>query len=248
MTNIRIPEDFKDKVVVITGASSGIGRAIALEIASRGFLAMYLIGRHRETLNAVARKAGAGNDRIVCLKADLTDMRHIHAIAKRVENESGSVDVLIHSAGTISLGSVETASVEDLDSQFQTNVRAPFLLTKALLPMMKHKNGQIVFINSSAGLSAKRNVSQYSATKHALKALADSLREEINDFGVRVMSIYPGQTNTPMQAKIYKEEEKDFRPERLLQPEDVASVAVHALCMPRTAEVTDIRIRPMLKN
>jgi NADP-dependent 3-hydroxy acid dehydrogenase YdfG len=90
-------------------------------------------------------------------------------------------------------------------------------------------------------------VSQYAATKHALKAIADSLRAEVNTYGVRVLSIYPGRTATPMQAAVYKMEGKTYEPEKLMQPKDVAEVVMDALSLPRTAEVTDIHIRPMNK-
>jgi NADP-dependent 3-hydroxy acid dehydrogenase YdfG len=109
--------------------------------------------------------------------------------------------------------------------------------------------GQIVFINSSVGLSAKRaEIGQYAATKHALKAIADTLREELNPKGIRVLSVYLGRTATPMQKALCHEERKAYHPEMLLQPEDVASVIVHALTLARTAEVTDISIRPMQKS
>jgi NADP-dependent 3-hydroxy acid dehydrogenase YdfG len=89
---------------------------------------------------------------------------------------------------------------------------------------------------------------QYDSTKHALKALADSLRGEINRHGVRVLSVYLGRTASEMQEGIYRMEGRPYRPEILLQPDDVASVVVNALGLPRTAEVTDISIRPMIKS
>jgi NADP-dependent 3-hydroxy acid dehydrogenase YdfG len=134
-----------------------------------------------------------------------------------------------------------------LDRQYRINVRAPYMLTQALLPMLKSRRGQIVFINSSAGLNARANVSQYAATKHALKAVADSLREEINAEGLRVLSVYPGRTATPMQADVHTMEGRAYRPDRLMQPEDVAAVVINALSLPSSAEVTDIHVRPLIK-
>jgi NADP-dependent 3-hydroxy acid dehydrogenase YdfG len=114
--------------------------------------------------------------------------------------------------------------------------------------LVRAHQGQIVFVNSTAGLNARANVSQFAATQHALRAVADSLREEINQDGVRVVSVYPGRTATPGQAKIHSIEGKAYAPERLMQPEDVASVVVTALTLPRTGELTDVRVRPMLKH
>jgi NAD(P)-dependent dehydrogenase (short-subunit alcohol dehydrogenase family) len=143
---------------------------------------------------------------------------------------------------------MERARVEDLDLQYATNVRAPYLLTQRLLEFLKVSRGQIVFINSSAGLTAKRpEVGQYAATKHALKAVADSLREEVNRKGIRVLTLYLGRTATPMQEALFRQEGREYCPAALLQPEDVASVVVHTLLLPPTAEVTDISIRPMQK-
>jgi NADP-dependent 3-hydroxy acid dehydrogenase YdfG len=113
---------------------------------------------------------------------------------------------------------------------------------------LRAREGQIVFINSTVGLTARANVSQFAATQHALKAIADSLREEMNPRGVRVVSVYAGRTATPRQARIHAVEGKPYPPERLMQPEDVASVVLNALALPRSAEVTDVRVRPMLTH
>jgi NADP-dependent 3-hydroxy acid dehydrogenase YdfG len=114
--------------------------------------------------------------------------------------------------------------------------------------MLKERHGQVVFINSSSAIAAKPMSAQYDSTKHALKAIADSLRAEVNLHGVRVLSVYLGRTASEMQERIYQMQGKVYRPELLLQPADVASVLVNALSLPRTAEVTDISIRPMIKS
>jgi short-subunit dehydrogenase len=134
-----------------------------------------------------------------------------------------------------------------LDQQFGVNVRGPYALTQAFLPLLRSSRGQIVFINSTAGLSAGPNVGQYAATKHALKAITDSLREEVNPDGIRVLSIFNGRTATPMQAAVHVAEGRDYCPEKLIQPDDVASVVVHALSLPKTAEITDVQMRPFAK-
>ena len=105
-----------------------------------------------------------------------------------------------------------------------------------------------MFINSTVGLTARANVGAYAATKHALKALADALRDEINPAGVRVLSVYPGRTAGERQALIFELEGRDYAPETLMQPEDVAAAVVAALTLPRTAELTDLRVRPMRKH
>jgi NAD(P)-dependent dehydrogenase (short-subunit alcohol dehydrogenase family) len=143
---------------------------------------------------------------------------------------------------------MERSRIADLDLQYAINVRAPYAVTQRLLPLLAAARGQIVFINSSVGLTAKRSdVGQYAATKHALKAITDSLREEVNPKGIRILAVYLGRTATPMQESICRKEGRVYHPETLLQPEDVASVVLQALMLPPTAEVTDISIRPMTR-
>jgi NADP-dependent 3-hydroxy acid dehydrogenase YdfG len=231
---------------VVTGASSGIGRAIGVALASAG-ATVCAVARRRHELEATA-KCMNGAGRFALFEADLVVDEQVERLASDLLACSGCVDVLVHSAGTISLGDVETASIADLDRQYAANVRAPYLLTQALLPALRASGGQIIFINSTVGLAARANVGQYAATQHALRAIADALREEINQHGVRVVSIYTGRTATPLQAKIHAIEERPYTPERLMQPEDVAAVVLDTLTLPRTAELTDVKVRPMMKH
>jgi NADP-dependent 3-hydroxy acid dehydrogenase YdfG len=206
-----------------------------------------LIGRKLETLEAVAGGARAAARRVQNYQADLTLDKDIQELTAHLQRDFGYIDILIHSAGVISLGQLETAPLRDLDWQYRTNVRAPYALTQALLPMLRCRRGQIVFINSSVASHARTSVGQYAATKHALKAIADSLREEVNADGLRVLSVSLGRTASPMQAAIHEMEGRVYHPERLMQPEDVAAVVINALSLPRSAEVTDISLRPLTK-
>lgn len=237
----------KDRIALVTGSSSGIGRAIAIALGAEG-AALWLVGRHPETLEEVAKKTRGASASVIAFKADLTVQEEVRALADRIRSECGALDILVHGAGVHAFGRIESTPIEELDRQLIANVKAPFVLTQALLPLLRSRRGQIVFVNSSAGESARANVGAYAATKHALRALADSLRDEVNPEGVRVLSLFLGRTATPMQAAIHEVEGKPYRPDLLLQPEDVASMVVSALSLPRTAEVTEIRIRPMNKT
>jgi short-subunit dehydrogenase len=234
------------QLAVITGASSGIGKAIALALAANG-VALCLVGRKLATLEAVARSARAAAPQVRCYQADLMLDEDIRALTTRLQRDFAYLDLLIHSAGAISLGRVECAPIDDFDRQYRTNVRAPYSLTQTLLPALRSQQGQIVFINSSASLTAKANVGQYAATKHALKAIADSLRHEVNADGVRVLSVFVGSTASPMQAAVHEKEGREYHPALLMQPEDVAAVVINALSLPRSAEMTDVSIRPLRK-
>lgn len=238
----------KEHVAVITGASGGIGRAISLGLVHEG-MRVCIVGRNPETLKAISLDDPGNERQVRPFQADLSLDGDIEKFVSFLQRDFSHIDVLIHSAGAFSMGSIENTPVKELDRLYQINLRAPYILTQALLPMLKSVQGQVVFINSSVGfVKARANLSQYVAIKHGLKALADSLRDEVNAEGVRVLSVYPGRTASPMQAFVHQLEGLDYLPERLLQPENVARVIIEALTMPRSAEITDISIRPLMKS
>ena len=234
-------------MAIVSGASSGIGRAIALGLAREG-MSLCLLGRNKEQLLVTARTATSSSPKVAVYQVDLSSEQDISCLIQRLEQEVGHVDVLVHAAGDIVLGDMNSSTIDDLDRQYTVNLRAPYLLTQKFLPRLKARRGQVVFINSSMGVHARANVGQYAATKHALTAVADSLRDEVNSDGVRVLSIFAGRTATAMQETIHRLENKAYEAQLLLQPEDIASIVIHALTLPRTAEVTDIHIRPLAKS
>jgi NADP-dependent 3-hydroxy acid dehydrogenase YdfG len=238
---------FEGQTAVITGGGTGVGSSVALALAMAR-ARIYLIGRRLVVLESIAAKARSLGAEATCYSADLASSSGQLELTQQLRRDLPHVDILIQNAGVHFSGPIEHASPTDFDTQYQTNVRAPYVLTQALLPMLKVRRGQVVFINSSSGIAAKPMTAQYDSTKHALKAIADSLRGEVNVHGVRVMSVYLGRTASEMQEKISRMEEKPYRPDLLLQPEDVASVILNALSLPRTAEVTDVHIRPMMKT
>lgn len=238
---------FENQVAVVTGASQGIGRAIALGLAAKEAM-LFLVGRNTAALHEVTELARKSSPSVVAHATDLIAEGATTIIAEKILQQLGGIDMLIHCAGAYSQGGLQTASIDELDRLYRTNVRMPYLLTQSLLPMLKRRQGQIAFVNSSKGLQAHANAGQFAATQHALKAIADSLREEVNSDGVRVLSVYPGRTATPRMEAIFQMEGKEYRPELLLQPEDIAEVVINALMMPLTAEVTNINIRPRIKS
>jgi NADP-dependent 3-hydroxy acid dehydrogenase YdfG len=235
-----------DKLAIVTGASSGIGRSIALALASEE-ADLALLGRRMEPLRSLSQECAQLGTRALCYKIDLLNEAEFPALKQQISQDFGSVDILVHSAGMFVAANVADASLRDFDLLYQCNVRAPFALTQLFLPALVERRGQIVFINSTAGFMAAAGVSQYAATKHALKGFADGLREEVNAQGVRVITVFPGRTATPMQAKVHELEGKDYQAGELIQPGQVADAVIGALVMGREAEVTEIRLRPMLK-
>ena len=239
--------DLTGCVALVTGASAGIGRAVALTLARNG-VKVCAVGRNAAALEGTVHAAR----QFACADSfpiDLTQEANLTPLVEYLGQQYGRLDILIHSAGAFYDGPLEVSPVEQLDAQYAINVRAPYLLTQRCLSLLTASRGQIVFVNSSLGHTVKRpDVGQYAATKHALKAIADSLREEVNPRGIRVLSVYPGRTATPMQEAICRKEGQIYRPERLLQAEDVATIIVEAMSLSATAEVTDISIRPMMKG
>ena len=232
------------KLAIVTGASRGIGHATAIALANRG-ADVVLAGRDSERLRAVEEALPRG---AVSLELDLSNLDSIGAFVEKIRARVAKVDVLVNCAGIYSRGTWEQSSAPELENVFATNVRGVFALTRELLPLLVAAAGDVVFVNSSIVQFDGKGVGQFAATQHALKALADALRAEINDKSVRVLSIFPGRTATPRQRRIHEMEGKPYRPERLLQPEDVAQAIISSLELADTAEVTDLRIRPRYKG
>lgn len=232
------------QIAVVTGASSGIGRAIALGLAVQGAL-VHGLGRRIEALEAVEQAAERAGGRVLTHRFDLRAAADLAAFA----TQTPRVDILVHSAGVIKLGLFCNSPVAEMDWHYQVNLRAPYELTQLLLPKLIERQGQIVFLNTSADRERTNGARKglYAATKHGLLALADSLRDEVNSAGVRVLSIFPGRVASPMQQTLHQAEGRDYQPNRLIQPEDVADVIVNALLLPRTAEITNISVRPMIR-
>jgi NADP-dependent 3-hydroxy acid dehydrogenase YdfG len=231
--------DLSGQVALVTGAGSGIGKAIALALGEQG-ASLRLVGRTASKLEATARVLTSAE----VLPADLADDSSLAQLASKVPE----LDVLVLAAGDYTKGPIESTPVAAFDALYRANLHANYLLVQSFLPKLKRRPGQVVFVNSSTGLSARPDVAMFSATNHGLKALADALRAEINPHGIRVLTVHPGRTATPRLEALYASQGQVYRPELLLQPEDVAAVIVNALTLPRTAEVTDISLRPLAKS
>jgi NADP-dependent 3-hydroxy acid dehydrogenase YdfG len=232
---------------LVTGGSKGIGRAIALGLAGQR-MDLLIVARRPEPLEIAVREARSLGVAAEGRALDLVDDDAVARLVAEIDARPGGLDLLVHSAGMIARDDIADASAADFDRQYQANLRAPFVLTKGLLQSLRLARGQIVFVGSSAAIVARANTGQYAATQAGLRALASSLRDEVNADGIRVTTIFPGRTATPRQAMIHDWEGRPYAPERLLQPEDVAAMVVASISLPRTAEVTEISIRPMMKS
>ena len=236
----------KEKIALITGASSGVGRALALDFAALGAMVL-LVARDPQKLKDVTEAIQAAGGTARSWSVDLTNDGAVAGMRADIQAQFSRLDFLVHSAGIFKMGAVATAPLSDFDALYRSNVRAPFALTQAFLPQLIASRGSVAFINSTAGETTHANVGQYAASKFALKALADTLRLEVNAQGVRVLSVMLGRTSTPMQEEVCRLEGSTYDPTRFLQPRDVARAVVNALTLSPGAEMTNIYLRPARK-
>ena len=242
---------FVDQVAVVAGASGAIGGAIARRLGRAG-ASLLLLGRDRRRLERLERELhgdgvarGESGAKVVALPLDLESDEAFRALRRALARYRG-VDVLIHAHGRFAAGSLTGTPVAELDRLLRVNFRSPLLLTRHCLPSLIARRGQVVFINSSAALRAAPEVASYALSKQALQGATDRLRDEVNRLGVRVLSVFPGRTASAMQRTVARQLGQPYQPERLMTPDDVAAMVVAALALPRSAEVTDIHLRPML--
>ena len=223
---------------LITGAGSGIGAVLARRLIERGDQVVMLVrdaGRARE-LSERFPSATA-------LVGDLSNPGRLSwALSKQALPER--IDSLIHVAGVVDLGAVADLPPSLWEQQLAVNLVGPAELTRLLLPVLRVSRGRVVFVNSGAGLNAHAGWSAYAASKHGLKALADSLCAEEAPHGVRVTSVYPGRTATPMQEKVHQQEGREYDASRYIDPESVATTILLALDLPDDAHLTDLTVRP----
>lgn len=225
-------------VHLLTGAGSGIGRLLAQRLHARGD-DLVLVARD-ESRAAELSAAFPGSIPVV---ADLARPERIApALAAAALPER--IDAVVHAAGVVELGPVADLPLDAWTSQLTVNLVAPAELTRLLLPRVRAARGRIVFVNSGAGLNAHPDWSAYAASKHGLKALADALRGEESVHGVRVTSVYPGRTATPMQQKVHEQEGAAYDAARWIDPASVVTAILTALDLPRDAVISDLTVRP----
>lgn len=225
------------RAVLVTGANRGIGRAVAEELAADHHL--ILAGRDGDALGELAASLPSAETFV----ADLTDHAATAAATSRLDLPHG-LGGLVHSAGVLVNGSVEELSVADWERNFAVNVTAVSELTRLLLPSLRTARGTVVAVNSGSGFNAKGERGAYSASKFALRAWTDALRQEELAQGVRVSSVHPGRVDTDMQHELRAAESGAYETERYLRPATVAAATAYALRAPEDAVIATIDLRP----
>ena len=232
---------------VITGASGGIGRALALRFAP-SVQHLTLIGRDEARLAQVASEVASRGAEARPLRARFESSEELERLALELERLP-AVSVLLHAAGEFVEQPAASLAGEDFERLLRVNLSAPYVLTRALLGPLQRGAGDVVFVNSSAVGQRRAGLSAYGASKAGLVAVADSLRQECNPLGLRVLSVFLGATATRLQEQLHTGRDQEaYEPGLLLQPEDVAEIIHAALALPRGAEVTDLHLRPALPH
>ena len=223
--------------VLITGASQGIGAAIARQFARPG-MTLLLVARNAENLQAIARQCG-GADRVESYACDVADADAVAALSAKTHDDVGGVDVLINNAGSWHGQPVTTMAVEDFDRVIASNLRSVFLMCRAFLPAMQAAGrGDIFNMVSTAGMEGYAGVSAYCAAKHGVLGFTRALREELRDDDIRLCCVSPGPTWSPSW-------ENSGVPESALMPaEDIAGAFWHLYTMDRNVVTEQWVLRP----
>lgn len=216
---------------MITGAGGGLGQALADALAPTHTL--FLAGRPSRRLDEVAERYGATTWPI-----DLADTDSIETVVEPIVE----LDVLVHNAGVAYPGRVAESTVDQWRATMEVNVIGAVALTLALLPALRAAEGQVVFINSGSGINASPGLASYSASKFALRAFADSLRND--EPALRVTSIHPGRIATEMQEDLIAYEGRDYDPAQFLRPETVARATAEAIATPPDGHLHEVILRP----
>jgi len=227
------------KVAIVTGGSRGIGRAIAIALAGEG-ATISLAARSRETLREVAelvRRAGGQAEAVV---TELADEESIRNLVRVTQERFGRLDILINNAGVTHSAKFDETQTEDLDRCWTINARAPFILCREALPLLRRAEaGFIVNISSVVGVKGYPLQSAYTASKHALRGMTISLAEELRDTNIRVHVVCPGGVDTGMVGNV----RPDIKKEDLIGPDEIAELVLYLVTRTGNAVVDEVHVR-----
>jgi len=225
-------------IAIITGASTGIGKYIAIELAKHAF-EVILIARDKKKLSEVKKIIEENGNDCLVVPADISNPASVKNIISKINNPD-NVEIIVNNAGIGVFDRIQDMSLEDWDMQINTNLRGSFLITQLFVPfLIKKKSGKILFMNSVAGLSPFPFSSAYVASKYGLRGFSSSLREELREYNIKVISVHPGAVDTPLWDKT----ESNFPRDEMMSAKDVSDMAVSTILAPNNVVCEEIVIR-----
>lgn len=234
--------ELRERTAVVTGASTGIGRAIAGRLADAG-CRLGICARSEDALERAADELRAAGAEVVAVPTDVSREEEVESFARQVEESLGPTSVLVNNAGVGRFGSFLDLTLEEYDQTFATNVRGPFLCSKRFIPaMVEAGDGVVVNIASLAGKHPFRTGSVYAASKHALLGMSASMMLDLREHGVRVLCVCPGSVDTPFFGT---ERHRTTNGARVLDAEDVAELVTVAIRLSDRGTVSEVEIRPV---
>jgi NADP-dependent 3-hydroxy acid dehydrogenase YdfG len=244
-TDIKITTDIKDKVVVITGASSGLGEAAARRLAAQG--AKVILGARRlQRLQALAKELSLGDN--AALQTDVAQYAQVKRLVDHAVKAHGRIDVMINNAGLMPQSLLERLKVEEWDRTIDVNIKGVLYGIAAALPYMKEqKSGHIINVSSVAGHKVPAGGAVYSATKYAVRVISEGLRQEVKPYNIRTTVISPGAVATELPNSITDPEaaERIRKVYSIAIPADsFANMVLFAMSQPDDVDVNEILFRP----
>lgn len=241
-------QNIKGKVIVITGASSGLGEATAIHLAALG-ANLVLGARRSDRINALADKLSSGTVKVFAQATDVTDRVQVQALVDLALTKFGHVDVMINNAGVMPQSMLESLKIDDWDSMIDVNIKGVLYGIAAVLPsMIKRSAGQIINVSSVAGHKVAPGSSVYSATKHAVLALSEGLRQEVKPYHIRTTVISPGAIATELPNSITDPvaaaRVNKIYDEVAIPADSFARAVAFAISQPDDIDINEILFRP----
>lgn len=237
-----------DKVVVITGASSGLGEATARLLATRG-AKLVLAARRKDRLDALVAELGGD---AIAVATDVSDRAQVQALADAATERFGRIDVILNNAGVMPLSTLDTLKVDEWERMVDVNIKGVLYGIAAVLPgMIARKSGHVINVASVAGHKVRASSSVYSATKHAVRALSDGLRQEMVPHKVRVTIISPGAVATELTDSITDESVRANIGKSMgmaVPPDSFARAVAYAIEQPEELGINEILFRPVAQE